>query len=148
MSKNQWKALALSLMAALTGLIVVILATASVSLAQVTSVSQLIDVQPTDWYFQALQNLAERYGVSPGYPDGTFRGNRSITRGESAVWLNTALERITELMPAGSADHPKKEEITALQQQVEALRKEVELLRQSRGGSPGSNPQPSSPPVW
>ena len=30
--------------------------------AQVTSVSQLSDVQPTDWAFQALQSLVERYG--------------------------------------------------------------------------------------
>ncbi|MCG9891152.1 MAG: hypothetical protein MH252_08755, partial [Thermosynechococcaceae cyanobacterium MS004] len=29
---------------------------------QVTSVSQLSDVQPTDWAFQALQSLVERYG--------------------------------------------------------------------------------------
>lgn len=29
------------------------------SLAQVTSVSQLSDVQPTDWAFQALQSLVE-----------------------------------------------------------------------------------------
>jgi hypothetical protein len=33
------------------------------SMAQVTSVSQLSDVQPTDWAFQALQSLVERYGV-------------------------------------------------------------------------------------
>jgi len=31
-------------------------------MAQVTSVSQLKDVQPTDWAFQALQALVERYG--------------------------------------------------------------------------------------
>lgn len=30
--------------------------------SQVTSVSQLSDVQPTDWAFQALQSLVERYG--------------------------------------------------------------------------------------
>ncbi|MFM6846384.1 MAG: porin, partial [Dolichospermum sp.] len=30
-------------------------------LAQVTSVSQLSDVQPTDWAFSALQSLVERY---------------------------------------------------------------------------------------
>jgi len=39
---------------------------------QVTSVSQLSDVQPTDWAFQALQSLVERYGCVTGYPDGTF----------------------------------------------------------------------------
>ncbi|EDZ91556.1 S-layer region-like protein [Limnospira maxima CS-328] len=32
------------------------------SMEQVTSVSQLSDVQPTDWAFQALQSLVERYG--------------------------------------------------------------------------------------
>ena len=36
--------------------------------AQVTSVSQLSDVQPTDWAFQALQSLVERYGCIAGYP--------------------------------------------------------------------------------
>lgn len=46
------------------------------SFDQVTSISQLSDVQPTDWAFQALQSLVERYGVIAGYPDGTYRGNR------------------------------------------------------------------------
>jgi len=32
------------------------------AMAQITSVSQLSDVQPTDWAFQALQSLVERYG--------------------------------------------------------------------------------------
>ncbi|MBP0001918.1 MAG: S-layer homology domain-containing protein, partial [Cyanobacteria bacterium SID2] len=44
-------------------------------LDQVTSVSQFSDVQPTDWAFQALQSLVERYGCIAGYPDGTYRGN-------------------------------------------------------------------------
>lgn len=33
---------------------------ASSSMEQVTSVSQLTDVKPTDWAFQALQSLVER----------------------------------------------------------------------------------------
>lgn len=44
---------------------------------QVTSVSQLTDVKPTDWAFQALQSLVERYGCIVGYPDKTYRGNRA-----------------------------------------------------------------------
>jgi len=50
----------------------------SVSLGQITSVSQLSDVQPTDWAFQALQSLVERYGCIAGYPDGAYHGNRSL----------------------------------------------------------------------
>jgi len=41
-------------------------------MAQITSVSQLSDVQPTDWAFQALQSLVERYVIA-GYPDSSFR---------------------------------------------------------------------------
>ena len=53
------------------------------SQAQVTSVSQLTDVDPTHWAFQALQSLVERYGCIEGYPDRTYRGNRALTRYES-----------------------------------------------------------------
>jgi hypothetical protein len=66
------------------------------SLGQVTSVSQLSDVQPTDWAFQALQSLVERYGCIAGYPDGTFRGNRSATRYEMAAALNACLDQISD----------------------------------------------------
>ena len=56
------------------------------SLAQVTSVSQLSDVQPTDWAFQALQSLVERYGCIEGYPDKTFKVNCSMTPGVIAIF--------------------------------------------------------------
>ena len=70
------------------------LSTAPDALAQVTSVSQLSDVQPTDWAFQALQSLVERYGCIAGYPDGTYRGNRALTRYEFAAGLNACLDRV------------------------------------------------------
>jgi hypothetical protein len=41
---------------------------------QVTSINQFSDVKPTDWAFQALSNLIERYGCVAGYPNGTFKG--------------------------------------------------------------------------
>jgi len=64
------------------------------NLGQVTSVSQLSDVQPTDWAFQALQSLVERYGCIAGYPDGTFRGNRDANRHEMAADLHACLDNI------------------------------------------------------
>ncbi len=67
---------------------------APASIDQVTSVSQLSDVQPTDWAFQALQSLVERYGCIAGYPDGTFRGNQALTRYEFAAGLNACLDQI------------------------------------------------------
>jgi hypothetical protein len=64
---------------------------------QVTSVTQFSDVYPTDWAYQALSNLVEQYGCVAGYPNGTFRGNRAMTRYEAAALLNACLDRITEV---------------------------------------------------
>jgi hypothetical protein len=64
---------------------------------QVTSVTQFSDVQPTDWAYSALSNLVERYGCVAGYPNGTFRGNRAMTRWEAAALLNACLDRVTEV---------------------------------------------------
>ena len=64
---------------------------------QVTSISQLSDVRPTDWAYQALNNLVERYGCVAGYPNGTYGGGRAMTRFEAAALLNACLDRVTEV---------------------------------------------------
>ena len=64
---------------------------------QVTSIDQFSDVYPTDWAYQALSNLIERYGCVAGYPDGSYRGNRAMTRFEAAALLNACLDRVTEV---------------------------------------------------
>jgi len=64
---------------------------------QVTSISQFSDVQPTDWAYQALSNLVERYGCVAGYPSGTFAGKKAMTRFEAAALLNACLDRVTEV---------------------------------------------------
>lgn len=71
-------------------------------MAQVTSVSQLRDVQPTDWAFSALQSLVERYGCIAGYPDGTYRGDRPLSRYEFAAGLNACLDRVNEFIATPS----------------------------------------------
>ena len=89
---------------------------------QVTSVSQLSDVQPTDWAYQALSNLVERYGCVAGYPNGTFGGGRAMTRYEAAALLNACLDRVTE-----NTDELKRlanefrNELTTLQGRVDGL---------------------------
>ena len=64
---------------------------------QVTSITQFSDVRPTDWAYQALSNLIERYGCVAGYPDGTYKGGRAMTRFEAAALLNACLDRVTEV---------------------------------------------------
>ena len=99
------------------------------ALAQVTSVSQLSDVQPTDWAFQALQSLVERYGCIAGYPDSTFRGNRALTRYEFAAGLNACLDRVNELIATGGADGVNKEDLATLQRLQEEFSAEIATLR-------------------
>jgi len=64
---------------------------------QVTSISQFSDVKPTDWAYQALSNLIERYGCVAGYPNGTYKGGQAMTRYEAAALLNACLDRISEV---------------------------------------------------
>jgi S-layer homology domain len=68
---------------------------AAPAMAQVTSVSQLKDVQPTEWSYQAISNLVSRYGCVAGYPNGTFQAGRTATRAELAALTNACLDNIT-----------------------------------------------------
>ena len=101
----------------------------SIPIAQVTSVSQFSDVQPTDWAFQALQSLVERYGCIAGYPNGTFRGNRALTRYEFAAGLNACLDRVHELIATATSDVVKKEDLATLQRLQEEFAAELATLR-------------------
>ncbi len=99
------------------------------AMAQVTSVSQLSDVKPTDWAFQALQSLVERYGCIVGYPDKTYRGNRALSRYEFAAGLNACMDRVNELIASATSDLVKKEDLAALQKLQEEFAAELATLR-------------------
>jgi hypothetical protein len=99
------------------------------NMAQVTSVSQLSDVKPTDWAFQALQSLVERYGCIVGYPDRTYRGNRALTRYEFAAGLNACMDRVNELIAAATSELAKKEDLETLKKLQEEFAAELATLR-------------------
>lgn len=99
------------------------------NLNQVTSVSQFSDVSPTDWAFQALQSLVERYGCIVGYPDKTYRGNRALSRYEFAAGLNACLDKIQELIAAATADFVRKEDLEIVKRLQEEFAAELAALR-------------------
>lgn len=103
--------------------------TESDPMGQVTSITQFSDVQPTDWAYQALQSLVERYGCIVGYPDGTFKGQRALTRFEFAAGMNACLDRISELLAASTADLATKEDLATLQRLQEEFAAELAALR-------------------
>lgn len=67
------------------------------SLSQIHSVSQLSDVSPDDWAFEALRSLVERYNCIVGFPDRFYRGDRPLSRYEFAVAFNSCLQKIQSL---------------------------------------------------
>lgn len=111
--------------------------------SQVTNISQLRDVSPRDWAFEALRNLVERYQCIAGYPDGTFQGNRPMTRFEFAAGLNACLRRIEALVGNNTAEVTRADleairrlttefrtELTALGTRVNSLEGRVRFLEE------------------
>ncbi|MEG4047596.1 iron uptake porin [Microcoleus sp. Pol17_C1] len=98
------------------------------TMSQVTSVTQLSDVRPTDWAFQALQSLVERYSCIVGYPDGTYRGNRALTRYEFAAGVNACLDQITQLI-GSTGNLVTRDDLAILQRLQEEFAAELATLR-------------------
>ncbi|MGK7949572.1 MAG: iron uptake porin [Xenococcaceae cyanobacterium] len=73
------------------------------SINQVTNVNQLRDVSPTDWAYEALRSLVDRYGCIVGYPNQTYRGSQALSRYEFAAGLNACLNQIERLIAASEA---------------------------------------------
>ena len=98
------------------------------SLDQLTSVSQLTDVKTTDWAFQSLQSLVERYGCISGFPNKTYRGDRALSRYEFAAGLNACIDRVNDLIAANS-NGAKREDLTTLRKLQEQFAAELAMLR-------------------
>ena len=97
---------------------------------QVSSIKQLSDVQPTDWAYQALSNLVERYGCVAGYENGTYLGGKAMTRFEAAALLNACLDRVTEVTDELTRlANEFREELTVIQGKVAKLEKQVGTLQ-------------------
>ena len=89
--------------------------------SQVNSVSQLRDVAPDDWAFEALRNLVETYGCLEGYPNQSFRGNRALTRYEFAAGLNSCLQALEQ-------QQLSQQDLQRLQRLVEEFEAELATL--------------------
>ncbi|WP_324281840.1 iron uptake porin [Cyanobacterium aponinum UTEX 3221] len=96
------------------------------SMAQINSVSQLRDVSPTDWAFEALRSLVERYGCIVGYPDRTYRGNRALSRYEFAAGLNACMQQMERLI--AQSESVLKEDIETLKRLMAEFETELAAL--------------------
>jgi len=81
------------------------------------------DVPENHWARDAVADLAAK-GIIEGYPDGTFKGDRAITRWEMALMIQRALAKMSQ-------EHTKfatKVELQALRALVNNLKDELDAL--------------------
>lgn len=95
----------------------------------IPSVSQLSDVQPSDWAIQALQSLIEQYGCMAGYPDNTYRGDRVLTRYEFAVALKDCLNTLNTHL-ANQRSEISSESIPAIKRLQDDFATELAILQE------------------
>ncbi|MDY6785849.1 MAG: iron uptake porin [Cyanobacteriota bacterium] len=94
----------------------------------VQGASKFRDVRPTDWAFQALSDLIDRYDCLVGYPDGTFRGNRPLTRYEFAAGLNACLNQVERLIAEATADFVTRDDLETLRRLLQEFEAELATL--------------------
>ncbi|MEM8639585.1 MAG: iron uptake porin [Cyanobacteria bacterium P01_G01_bin.54] len=115
------------------------------SLEQGVGAAQFRDVSPSDWAYQALDDLVRRYDCLKGYPDGTFRGNRALSRYEFAAGLNACFQTIERLIAelggdidSGDLDSIRRlsgefeSELGVLGARVDALENRVSFLEDNQ----------------
>jgi len=64
--------------------------------AQLVTISDISDLRPTDWAYQAIVNLADRYGCVAVFRDTVYAGQRNITRYQAASLLSSCMTKISE----------------------------------------------------
>lgn len=96
--------------------------------SQLTSVSQLSDVQPTDWAYESLKSLIERYKCLVG-SDTKYRGNRALTRYEFAAGLNACLDQVNKLIASTTSNLVVKTDLETIQRLNEEFNAELTVLR-------------------
>lgn len=124
--------------------------------------AQFADVPKDHWAYEAVESLRQK-GILLGYPDGQYRGKRTLTRYELAAGLDRALQTVKpgpqgpqgpkgepgdkgprgEQGPQGPAGISKAEldsiiqTVRAMRDSAAAIRKQVEETDHKLGGIDG-----------
>lgn len=84
------------------------------------------DVSSTHWAYKSLQTLADKYGIKLGYTDGTFKGDKNLTRYEVAALIVQVLKKLENVKI-------EKEEIRIVDNLGKDYSKEIEQFKAEYG---------------
>ena len=102
----------------------------SITSAQaITSVDELTDVNQNHWAYDALRDLVEKYDVIEGYPNHTFRGNRTATRWEMAAALNALIKSVGRDLARLGAEKADKADLETLARLQDEFKNELSALQ-------------------
>jgi len=86
------------------------------------------DVPTNHWAYDAIAELAAK-GLIEGYPDGTFKGDRAMTRYEMAMVVARLLARVESIqIPAPQRPEVTKRDLDTIQRLVNEFRAELAAL--------------------
>ncbi len=115
-----------------------LISVAGLSLITGLTFAQMRDIPPGHWAYQSIEQLVQ-LGIIEGYPDGTFRPNRTMTRAEFAQAIARAYRNIDERLRAINqrieelAGRPQaggqQVDTTQLQNQINELRNQIQELQ-------------------
>jgi|GEM_PF-1648817 len=114
-----------------------------ISIAILMTAAILSTATPTGAQAPEPEPVQPRFSCLTGYPDGTFQGDRPITRNEFAAGLNACLEQVQQLQRNDLATQEAFEE--TLQRQRELNDALVDLNDQDDDSFP-VEPLPTSQP--
>ena len=95
-------------------------------MSQINNVQQLRDVSPTDWAYEALRSLVDRYSCISGFPNQTYRGSQPLSRYEFAAGLNSCLNQIERLI--ASTQSVSSEDIATIQRLSQEFEAELATI--------------------
>ncbi|APD09110.1 S-layer homology domain-containing protein [Thermus brockianus] len=104
--------------------LVVLLAGLLTVLSMGFGLAQFSDVPAGHWAKEAVESLAAK-GIIVGFPDGTYRGNETLTRYQAALIIYRLLQQIEEELKA-KGESPTMEAMSS--EDLEALKNAVQEL--------------------
>lgn len=131
--KNTWR---LGLSGILAGVMIaclVVFFTPVMTLAQF-DFQPPVDVMPTDYFYSSLESLDRNYGCADSmtYPDGTFRGNRQLTRNELAITLAVCMQQVERIIAESVVNPVTRTKVIELKHEIDRLQERVDSLKQAR----------------
>ncbi len=84
----------------------------------------------------APSDVTPQPGCLSGYPNGTYQGERPVTRNEFAAGLNACLNQVNQLIPTNRADLATKADFEALIKRQRELNQQLRELNDQVGIPP------------